>query len=765
MSHPSDETLAQMAHGRLEGSDLEAVELHLDACPSCRSLVAAVTKGSTPYAQPERVALQTGEKLGRYEIDVLLAAGGMGMLYTARDTQLNRRTVLKLMRPRFAGELGRVRLLREAQAMASLSHPNVVHVYELGESEGRVFVAMELVEGGTLRDWMKSPGSWKDVVAMMVQAGKGLAAAHGAGVVHRDFKPENVLVGRDGRPRVGDFGLSRPELVAEEEPPPNVPMRVTQTGTMLGTPAYMSPEQLAGKPADARSDQYSFCVVLYEALAGKRPFVADTVEELRARVAGGMPPPPKDGPVPPMVWAVIARGLQPNPEKRFPSMDELLELLGEPIPRALMPRASRFAIAGQIAAGALAVLLIGVGAWAYWTLRTPPLLIPGDISVASGRKLFYDAPGVQRIEVTGKSLERSELLNGRVTLVAGEPGEATLWLHMDDGSARSAAVHVHEEPGTPHPMAAPDPAPGDAPDAFVNLPEEIDLVPEAKQTFDVGDIQNVETAGTAIEATEQHDDGSLSVIAGKGGKGSLRVTLTDGRVWHAEVEVTGSAPEGDLPEKVELELGASRSFRVEGIARVAVGDDSIANVRTGGDNVIEVTADGLGSTTLLIWTAERRIETTVTVSVPPAVEPGTDVVMKPGMQRVLSLPGIKNLTVTDPAIADGKVIGDSEILIIGGAPGSTTLLAWTQDGRHVSHTVTVSAPDPVPGAINLTLKKGDIVRFGLQDTDHCVVNDHKTLTIDCEHGQLEMTALRSGSSTVRVERRGQATLNYAVQVR
>src|SRR5262249_40838721 len=139
---------------------LEALEGHLDGCAACRSMVAAVSNGSAPYAAPERALLKPGERLGRYEIESLLAAGGMGMLFAARDTQLNRRAVLKLMRPAYGGDLGRVRLLREAQAMASLSHPNVVSVYELGESGDRVFVAMELVEGGTLRDWMKSPGSW-----------------------------------------------------------------------------------------------------------------------------------------------------------------------------------------------------------------------------------------------------------------------------------------------------------------------------------------------------------------------------------------------------------------------------------------------------------------------------------------------------------------------------------------------------------------------------------------------------------------------------
>jgi serine/threonine-protein kinase len=759
MSHPSDETLAQLAHGRLEGADLEAVEVHLDTCAPCRSLVAAVTNGSTPFSAPERVALQSGEKLGRYEIDMLLAAGGMGMLYTARDRLLNRRTVLKLMRPRFSGELGHVRLLREAQAMASLSHPNVVHVYELGESEGRVFVAMELVEGGTLRDWMKAPGTWKDVVAMMVQAGRGLAAAHAAGVVHRDFKPENVLVGRDGRPRVSDFGLARPELVATEEPPPNVPMRVTQTGTMLGTPAYMSPEQLAGKPADARSDQYSFCVVLYEALAGKRPFVADTVEELRARVAGGMPPPPKDGPIPPLVWAVIARGLQPNPEKRFASMDELLEILGEPIPRALMPRPSRFAIAGQIAAGVLALFLIGVGVWGYWLLRTPPLLIPTDISVATGTRLFYEAPGVQRVEATGKSLDRYELLNNRLTLIAGPPGETTLVLMMDDGTARTAAIHVHEQPGTPHPTP---PAPSDP---FDDLPSEIELVAGEQRTFDVPEIEELKATGSAIESTQQHEDGTLTIVAGQAGTGELDVTLADGRAWVPQVKITRAAPEGALPKKLELELGAERGFQIGGLQRLAVGDASIADIKTVGNDIIEVKAKGLGTTTLLVWTEGQRLESTVTVRTPIVPKPNGEVSLKPGMQRVLSLPGVRRIAIGDASIADVKVLDDSDVLIVGIGQGKTTFLVWKADGARTSYQVTVSKPDPVPGAVNVSLEVRDIVRYPLSDIEHCVVNDSNVLFIDCEHGVLRMTAMAQGAATVRVWRRDKPTLNYAVQVR
>src|SRR6185436_8686520 len=197
------------------------------------------------------------------------------------------------------------------------------------------------VDGGTLREWMKRPGtSWRDVVHIFAAAGQGLWAAHQNGVIHRDFKPENVLVGKDGRPRVGDFGLSRPDLIATEEPPRNLPMKVTQTWTMLGTPAYMSPEQLAGRAADAKSDQYSFCVCLYEALAGKRQFPADSLEELRARVSGGMPPPPKDGLVPAHVWAAIARGLHPDPAQRFPDMEALLTVLAFEARHAEPPKRS-----------------------------------------------------------------------------------------------------------------------------------------------------------------------------------------------------------------------------------------------------------------------------------------------------------------------------------------------------------------------------------------------------------------------------------------
>src|SRR5437763_1115036 len=202
--------------------------------------------------------LDRGATVGRYVVLDRIGAGGMGVVYAAYDPELDRRVAIKLLRPdRFSSEAGRLRLLREAQALARLTHPNVVAVYDAGTFGDRVFVAMELVEGETLRQWLgEGPRSWREVLDRFLPAGRGLAAAHAAGLVHRDFKPENVLLGRDGRVRVMDFGLARVEehaqestalpmmvraLTEESVPRPLGPL--TQEGRVLGTPNYMSPEQ------------------------------------------------------------------------------------------------------------------------------------------------------------------------------------------------------------------------------------------------------------------------------------------------------------------------------------------------------------------------------------------------------------------------------------------------------------------------------------------------------------------------------------------
>jgi len=281
-------------------------------------------------------------KIGRFAILSVLGQGGMGIVFSGFDEELDRRVAIKLVRRQADDELRyRERTLREAQALARLSHPNVVHVYEVGEHGGQVFVAMEFIHGQTLRQWLhEAPRPWQEVLAMFIQAGRGLAAAHAAGLVHRDFKPQNVLVGRDGRARVLDFGLAFRSDEGRAAPESSAALRrdrstvdllsveLTATGMTLGTPAYMSPEQHERGAIDARSDQFSFCVALYEGLFGERPFVGGTHKEIAAAVLrGDINDPPAGSRVPSALRRAILRGLSPTPADRWPSMDALLAQL------------------------------------------------------------------------------------------------------------------------------------------------------------------------------------------------------------------------------------------------------------------------------------------------------------------------------------------------------------------------------------------------------------------------------------------------------
>jgi tetratricopeptide (TPR) repeat protein len=263
-------------------------------------------------------ALAPGATIGRYLVLELLGRGGMGEVYAAYDPKLDRKVALKLLsahvRPSDTRDPG-ARLLREAQALARFAHPHVVTVHDVGVVEDQVFVAMEYLDGGTLRQWLAGERAPEQIVQMFLRAGRGLAAAHAAGIIHRDFKPDNVLLGSDGRVRVADFGLARPAISESGERAALAPAEaalalegeLTRTGTVLGTPAYMAPEQRAGRPVDARADQYSFCVALHEALTGSLPGGAEPRRRLTAR------------------WRrVVARGLAEDPRARYPSMDALL---------------------------------------------------------------------------------------------------------------------------------------------------------------------------------------------------------------------------------------------------------------------------------------------------------------------------------------------------------------------------------------------------------------------------------------------------------
>jgi tetratricopeptide (TPR) repeat protein/predicted Ser/Thr protein kinase len=306
----------------------------------------AVIDAGAPSNAPATRAptLALGAVVGRYLILDRLGSGGMGVVYAAYDPELDRKIALKILRPdSTGGSGGRSRLLREAQAMARLSHPNVVSVFDVGTFGDDVFIAMELVEGTTLKQWLNAqPRSTREVLAVFVQAGRGLEAAHECGIVHRDFKPENVIVDRQGRARVLDFGLARvagsevprgePRSPPELTPSSRTPLAdvLTRTGTLLGTPAYMSPEQWHGLAADERSDQFSFCVALYEALYGERPFDAASALLLGAEVTGGrVGKVPVGSNVPGWLRAILLRGLAVDKNNRYPSMGALLEALGQ----------------------------------------------------------------------------------------------------------------------------------------------------------------------------------------------------------------------------------------------------------------------------------------------------------------------------------------------------------------------------------------------------------------------------------------------------
>ena len=286
------------------------------------------------------------ERIGRFKVLKRLGSGGMGVVYSAYDPELDRKVAIKLLRPDLIaglqGSSGTSRLQREAQAMARLNHPHVATVHEVGTHEEQVFVAMEFVDGGTLREWLETERPHAEVLTKYIDAGSGLAAAHAAGIVHRDFKPDNVMIDREGRVRVMDFGLSRAHGVGELDgtaegssttlPRDIDPMAtpLTETGAIMGTPAYMAPEQHQGRAADERSDQFTFCVSLYEGLCGVRPFEGKTYPELVANVVAGKIRPAPSG-VPRRLLGVIERGLAVDPAERYPSMDDLLaELRADP---------------------------------------------------------------------------------------------------------------------------------------------------------------------------------------------------------------------------------------------------------------------------------------------------------------------------------------------------------------------------------------------------------------------------------------------------
>jgi serine/threonine protein kinase/tetratricopeptide (TPR) repeat protein len=333
---PDADQLGEHVAGELDTDEAQAIAVHLDDCDACRAVVVALVKASELDAIPSR-----------YEIVRFVGRGGMGVVYAARDRELERDVAIKLMRAELGGERLAERLIRESRVLASIRHPAVVTVYDVGRHAGRVHVAMELVDGVTLGAWLAArPRTVRAIVGVIARAGEGFAAAHAAGVIHRDVKPDNILVGDnpevgtdDPRVVVTDFGIARAiagddgataVTVEDVATTDTIAADLTATGVAIGTPAYMAPEQLEAGEIDARADVFGLAVTLWEALYGARPYRGATARELREAMRRGAPEPPREGaagPVPRWVRDALREAIAPGVGQRTATMTALVARL------------------------------------------------------------------------------------------------------------------------------------------------------------------------------------------------------------------------------------------------------------------------------------------------------------------------------------------------------------------------------------------------------------------------------------------------------
>ncbi len=428
--------------GELAAPERSAVESHVASCSSCTDLLtwaaaehAHGSRAPGSEGRPYIGRLPPGARIDRYQILAAVGRGGMGEVYAAYHPDLDRRIALKVVNESGAGTTERrARLLREARAIARLSHPNVITVHDAGTVDDRVYIAMEFVEGKTVDEWRRAqPRGWREVLDVFVAAGRGLAAAHAAGVVHRDFKPHNVMIGRDGSVRVMDFGLAR--LAEEPVDPPDagnavddarpVPATVTKTGALVGTLAYMAPEQYRGEPLDARADQFSFCVALYEALYGNRPLLSHLRPSTGpSRTDADASQPSRRSGAPAWLRSVVMRGMSEDRSRRWTSMDALLAAVSRGHTRVRM-RAAALGIGATL-------LLLSLGGWRLATGRHVSCIVPRD------RLAAVWLPG-------DESHPRRQAIH-RAFAASGRPTAETVWQRvakaLDDYTTQWSAMHV-----------------------------------------------------------------------------------------------------------------------------------------------------------------------------------------------------------------------------------------------------------------------------------------------------------------------------------
>ncbi|MBT8491661.1 MAG: tetratricopeptide repeat protein [Deltaproteobacteria bacterium] len=413
MGCPSTNSALDLVDGELTDEEAGRLRAHLAECGICRQLVAELSRTSLDARAPRvsqnhKVPLVEGATIGRYVIESRLAAGGFGVVYRARDPELDRTIALKLWRVRNPADDGDAAadMLREAQALARLSHPNVMAVHDVGTEGDQVFIAGEFIDGNTLGEWAEKHSRWQDIVPVMARAGQGLVAAHDADLVHGDFKPDNVVVDVEGRPRVVDFGLARPagETRATDLAGASAQSLTTTTvGYLVGTPAYMAPELLYGEPASDKSDQYAFCVSLFELLAGDHPFEGSDLESLITAVAAGQRSNAQlPSNLPRWLAEAIERGLATDPDQRHPDMRALLSILSTD------PRARRKRL---LVGAAIVAPLVALAAVIAWPAGDPVVAGPCRDSAAEAEGVWTD--------------EQRARISARFTELGGDHGRET----------------------------------------------------------------------------------------------------------------------------------------------------------------------------------------------------------------------------------------------------------------------------------------------------------------------------------------------------
>jgi serine/threonine protein kinase/Tol biopolymer transport system component len=428
-------------------------------------------------SNPAPIALNAGTQIGQYLVEGVLGHGGMGVVHRALDTRLNRPVAVKFLFDDLADTAARRRFQREAQTASSLNHPHILTVYDAGEFEGRQYLVTEFIDGGTLKNWARAEKrTWREIVSLLLGVADGLATAHGAGILHRDIKPDNVLVGTNGYAKLSDFGLAKlQERLTPEEATRTLSAQRTGPGVIMGTVAYMSPEQASGRPTDQRGDIFSFGIVLYELLAGRRPFDGETdLDVLHAIVH--TPAPPLAADLPYALRMVVDKALEKAPADRYQSTRELVVDLRrltrqgeESNPSAAMPAATSRTWQNS-ALAALVLLSLLLGGVALWWYRRPVSQAPRQVvqfdifpppgtifAPPIGRQPFAISPDGKRLAfiatgANGTSIWTRDLASPDMHAVPGTEGALSLFWAPDNHSVfyavRKTLKQVNLETGS-----------------------------------------------------------------------------------------------------------------------------------------------------------------------------------------------------------------------------------------------------------------------------------------------------------------------------